>query len=415
MSAVDNKDASRRGSTTDLSGSRPRRFMNGWSKQQEQLMAKWADVATCYRWLHDRADKKYSRLSMSINIPVIILSTLTGAANFAVGSFIPPEDVTMKNYVSAGLGGLSIVAGIITTLGNFFQYAQKSEANRVAGIAWGKFQRLVSVELAISPDDRLDAMDFLKICRQDLDRLIEQSPPISEDIIKMFEKEFHSVPNLKVPDICHGIEHTHVYNSNDMRLGKIAADAAMHIRYKKNMLAQSVLPDIDKKIEHELSTRIEKRIKELISSSNTAKTESAVDVSSIVTNLETDWRQLLVMRKKILVPPPYNVHTEEPPPPPLPETKPDEIRLNIVGTDRPGSHTQTPVNTSGDDNLSTTTSATTPSARRRPPPPPLFVFPVPPSHSAKVSVSSSRSSVNIEQEDAERKTAEIPLEETVNP
>ncbi len=389
--------------------------MNGWSKQQEQLMAKWADVATCYRWLHDRAEKKYSRLSMCINIPVIILSTLTGAANFAVGSFIPPEDVTMKNYVSAGLGGLSIVAGIVTTLGNFFQYAQKSEANRVAGIAWGKFQRLVSVELAISPDDRLDAMDFLKICRQDLDRLIEQSPPISEDVIKMFEKEFHSVPNLKVPDICHGIEHTQVYNSNDVRLGKIAADAAMHIRYKKNMLAQSVLPDIDKKIEHELNTRIEQRIKEVMISSNPAKTETVPDVSSIVTNLETDWRQLLVTRKKILVPPPYNVHTIESPPPPLPETKPDEIRINIVGTDGPGSHTQTPVNTSGDDNLSTTTSATTPSARRRPPPPPLFVFPVPPPHSAKVSVASSRSSVIIEQEDAERKTAEIPLEETVNP
>ena len=110
MSAVDNKDANRRDSMIDLSGSRPKRFMNGWSKQQEQLMAKWADVATCYRWLHDRAEKKYSRLSMCINIPVIILSTLTGAANFAVGSFIPPEDITMKNYVSAGLGGLSIVA-----------------------------------------------------------------------------------------------------------------------------------------------------------------------------------------------------------------------------------------------------------------------------------------------------------------
>jgi hypothetical protein len=40
---------------------------------------------------------------------------------------------------------------------------------------------------------------------------------------------------------------------------------------------------------------------------------------------------------------------------------------------------------------------------------------VPPPHSAKVSVASSRSSVIIEQEDAERKTAEIPLEETVNP
>lgn len=415
MSAVDNKDASRRDSMIDLSGSRPKRFMNGWSKQQEQLMAKWADVATCYRWLHDRAEKKYSRLSMCINIPVIILSTLTGAANFAVGSFIPPEDITMKNYVSAGLGGLSIVAGIVTTLGNFFQYAQKSEANRVAGIAWGKFQRLVSVELAISPDDRLDAMDFLKICRQDLDRLIEQSPPISEDIIRMFEKEFHSVPNLKVPDICHGIEHTHVYNSNDVRLGKIAADAALHIRYKKNMLATSVLPELDKKIEHELNTRIEQRIRDVLAPSKDKNKEVVPDVTSVVTNLETDWRQLLLARKKILTPPSYNVHTEEKPLAPLPETRPDEVRVNIVGTDGPGSHAQTPVNTSGDDNVSTTTSATTPSARRRPPPPPLFVFPVPPSHSANVSVSSSRSSVRIEQEDAERKTAEIPLEETVTP
>ena len=77
-----------------------KRFLNGWTKEQEHLMAQWADVASCYRWLHDRAEKKYTRLSMLISIPVIVLSTLTGAANFAVGSFIPPDDTSMKNYVS---------------------------------------------------------------------------------------------------------------------------------------------------------------------------------------------------------------------------------------------------------------------------------------------------------------------------
>ena len=33
---------------------KPKRFMNGWSKEQERLMAEWSDIASCYRWLHDQ-------------------------------------------------------------------------------------------------------------------------------------------------------------------------------------------------------------------------------------------------------------------------------------------------------------------------------------------------------------------------
>ena len=359
-------------------------------------MAKWADVASCYRWLHDRAEKKYSRLSMCINIPVIILSTITGAANFAVGSFIPPDNITLKNYVSAGLGALSIGAGIVTTLGNFFQYAQKSEANRVAGIAWGKFQRLVSVELDINPDDRIDAMDFLKICRQDLDRIIEQSPPISDDVIKMFEKEFHSIPNLKVPDICHGIEHTQVFNSNETRLGKIAADAALHLRYKKNMLATSVLPNIEKKIDEEINTRIEQRIKEILANPSPVEKEAIPDVTSIVTNLETDWRRLLVTRKNVLTAP----TTKRPPPSPPVE---EEVHLNIVGTDGPN---PTPTHSVGGTSENSRPTHTLP------------VFPLPPPFipgSRAQSVSSTVSANNvaidgINHEDLERRTTDISLD-----
>ena len=324
-------ESSRRGSVSDVSGGKVKRFLNGWTKEQEHLMAQWADVASCYRWLHDRAEKKYTRLSMLISIPVIVLSTLTGAANFAVGSFIPPDDTSMKNYVSAGLGGVSIAAGILTTLGNFFQYAQKSESNRVAGIAWGKFQRLVAVELAINPNDRLDAMDFLKICRQDLDRLIEQSPPISDDVIKMFEEEFKEVPNLKMPDICHGIAHTQVFNSSKTRLAQIAADATLHLRYKKNIRATSVLPNIDKKIEDELAGRIEARIRELLPQTP----EKTVETVSRTVGIERNWRRLLSSKRDILEPAqPSDTRIV------LKETRPDDIRINIVGTD--GSLPKTP-------------------------------------------------------------------------
>ena len=90
-------------SASDVSGNPIRKFNNGWTKQQEQLMAEWADKSGCYRWLHDRCEKKYSYLNMSITIPVIILSTLTGTANFALDGFISPNDQDAKKYAQAGI------------------------------------------------------------------------------------------------------------------------------------------------------------------------------------------------------------------------------------------------------------------------------------------------------------------------
>jgi hypothetical protein len=319
-------DSRRNSGTADVSGNKPKKFLNGWTKEQETLMAEWSDVASCYRWLHDRAEKKYYGHNLSITIPVIILSTLTGAANFAVGSFIPEGQTAIKGYVSAGLGGISIFAGILTTLGNFFQYAQKSESNRVASISWGKFQRLIAVELAINPIDRIDAMDFLKICRQDLDRLIEQAPQIPDDIIAAFEREFKQIPNLKFPDICHGIEHTRVFNSSKARLAQVAADAVVHLRYKKNILAKAVMPEIDKQIERELNTRIEKRIKELLP--GTPEPEDERDLTGLVVSMETDWRRLLVNRRQLLQMPLRDLSGG-----PLPEVRAEDVRINIVGQD----------------------------------------------------------------------------------
>lgn len=264
-------------------------------------MAEWADIAGCYRWLNDRAEKIYSGNNMLITIPVIILSTLTGTANFAIDSFIPANDADTKRYVQAGIGGISIFAGILTTLGNFFRYAQKSEAHKVASISWGKFQRQLAVELALNPMERIEAMDFLKICRQDLDRLIEQSPPVPDKVIEEFETEFKDVPNLVMPDICHGIRHTRVYDSSKARLSKITADAALHLKYRKQVLKDTILPDIDRKIQSELEGRIEQRIKALIPPPPKPAGEG-IELSTIAAGLEHDWRNLLIGRKHLLSP-----------------------------------------------------------------------------------------------------------------
>jgi hypothetical protein len=190
----------------DISGNRIR---HPWTREQEELMAGWADIAACYRWMHDRYEKLMSANNLYITIPVIVLSTVSGSANFMMNGLLG-NDMSQK-YVQIGIGVLSMFTGILTTMGNFFRFAQNSESNRVASISWGKLQRQIAVELALHPKERIDSRDFLKITRAELDRLIEQSPPIPDRIIAEFEREFVDSKDLKKPDIAHGIEHTHIF------------------------------------------------------------------------------------------------------------------------------------------------------------------------------------------------------------
>lgn len=242
----------------DLSGNKLAKFNNGWTKEQEELMAGWADIGACYRWMHDKYEKKASSSNMWITVPVIILSTLTGSASFIMNSVLG-DNMTAQKYAQIGIGGVSIFTGILTTLGNFFRYAQSSEANRVASLSWGKFQRQIAIELALHPNDRLDSMDFLKICRAELDRLIEQSPPIPDEIIEAFEKEFCDNPRLKKPDIAHGIDHTNIFKDTNSNLKKLIVDATVMLKQKKKVWHEAMMPDVNK----HLDTRIERELSDL--------------------------------------------------------------------------------------------------------------------------------------------------------
>ncbi len=62
-----------------------------WTDECEALLAEWSEKASCYRWLHGRSEKNYRIWYYCFSIPVIVLSTLTGAANVGMDSFVPAE------------------------------------------------------------------------------------------------------------------------------------------------------------------------------------------------------------------------------------------------------------------------------------------------------------------------------------
>ena len=183
---------------------------NIWNKECEELLAEWSEKASCYRWLHGRCEKRYRKWYYSFSIPVIILSTLTGAANVGMDSFVPDGS---KSIASAIVGGVNIFAGIISTLQNFLKVAEYMEGHRIAGVSWGKLQRNIAIELALDPCRRVLQGDFLKLARSEYDRLIEAGPIISDGVIYEFNKKFKNY-EVSVPSICNGLDKCNVYKKD---------------------------------------------------------------------------------------------------------------------------------------------------------------------------------------------------------
>jgi hypothetical protein len=274
-------------------GAPKKKFLNGWTKELEQLMADWADKAACYRWMHEKTSLLYSGRDRLFNIPVIILSGLTAGANFALNS-ITGDDKDMQKWAQLGLGGASLITGIIQTFMNFYGYAKGSEAHRVSGISWGKFSRLLCIEMNLHPDERMDALNFLKMFRVELDRLIEQSPPIPQNIIDEFNAMFKNA-NVVKPEITGILEHTKVYRDDGSRLKRLAAEATIALSYKKGILKQLVIDDIEGKMRKtatEAATETAKQIAKEIIDSHKAVLSPALTKIAMKNNMaETDLKQ----------------------------------------------------------------------------------------------------------------------------
>ena len=159
--------------------------MKPWHAQEEVVLKRWAEVSACYRWMHDKAYRVYKTRSIGFALPVIVMSTITGTANFAQKSF--PEN----SFVPMGIGTMNLVSAIITTVSQFLKINELMEGFRVGGIAFGKLNRAIVTELSLPLADRsTSGVEFVKACRADIDRLIEQSPPIPRRVIARFERTF---------------------------------------------------------------------------------------------------------------------------------------------------------------------------------------------------------------------------------
>lgn len=205
-----------------------------WSTEHEEILIEWADKAMCYRWMHSKSYDLFATLNALYTIPVIIIQTLAGTANFAQQR-VPVQYQALFMMV---VGGFNILGGIITTIQQFLKITQLCEAHRVSSISWDKFYRNVKIEIAKHPLERIDAKQMLKMCKEEFDRLMETSPPIPDKIIKTFTRKLGKMEdydNIVKPEICDSLIPTSTYRNpwaNDENQNK-ALDENIKVQMNK--------------------------------------------------------------------------------------------------------------------------------------------------------------------------------------
>ena len=167
-----------------------------WNEDDDKILKEWIDKSACLKILHEMSYKKYKQAYFRQMIPVIIISTLTGAANFSIERLSQDQ----QKIASLVIGGFNILTGIISTISQFLKTSELKEGHNIATKSWDKFNRNIKIELQRNPSERGNKKELFTYSIKEFDRLIEISPDIPTAVIIEFRKQYKNIHDLIKPD-----------------------------------------------------------------------------------------------------------------------------------------------------------------------------------------------------------------------
>lgn len=176
-----------------------------WNPSIESVLKAIGEEAQVYAYLHKSAQKIRTERHNRINLPVIFLSTLSGAASLSDSLFLGFQ------YAPVIIGMVSIFTAILQTLNSFFGYARLAESHRISALHYEIQYNDIQIELALKPAERMNAADMLKAVRTASRRLLETSPLIPQSSIRAFKSKFGKHPSINTPTIANGLKEIKVY------------------------------------------------------------------------------------------------------------------------------------------------------------------------------------------------------------
>jgi hypothetical protein len=178
-----------------------------WNDNLEKYFADTGEKANCLSWVHKRAEEIYSHRRTLVDIPVIVLSSVTGFLSASSTNLFAGEE----KLSSIALGIASLIVSVINTIGTYFAWAKRAEAHRLSAIQYARLYRFLAIELNLPREERMTPTDLLKYTKDAYDRLQEISPLIPPELVVEFKKKFGKNAQLSKPEELNGLDKITVY------------------------------------------------------------------------------------------------------------------------------------------------------------------------------------------------------------
>lgn len=173
-----------------------------WHSALESLLCEEAEKCSGLAWLHAHSELYYSKQNNRLQIPMIVLSTIVGAASVGSGSLFPGN----AGIASVSLGAISIVVSILGLLNTHYAFGKRSEGHKLGAVQYAQIHRMIHIEMALPRTQRMPPKQILRYIKDDLKRLMETLPRVPENIVELYKKDV--IPKSKDvshPDITNGI------------------------------------------------------------------------------------------------------------------------------------------------------------------------------------------------------------------
>lgn len=198
-----------------------------WHESNEVFFKQLGDESQLQAICHMNSHEYYSTRSRHYQLPIIILSVICGSGNFVSTSFPDNQDT-----IILGVGVLSIITSIISSVAQYLKLAEKSEAHRIASVSWEKFYNNIRFQLSKRREDREDIKNYILSTTSEYQRLQEISPLLPNEIVNKFRSKARKVvSHMNVPVALRDIKPTSWWNDDKNNL--ITIEPEVHVANAK--------------------------------------------------------------------------------------------------------------------------------------------------------------------------------------
>ncbi len=180
-----------------------------WNPGLEEVLRKEGEEGANFFWLHNRASVLATWNNDVINIPSIILQTVTGFLS-ATGGLVPP----------LVLGSISVFTGVLSTLLSYYKFSARGEAHRMCAQLYLKIYKKIEIELSLPQEQRMAPEKLLEEIREKMARVGEVAPDIPEAVLREYKIKFKD-GETKKPIIANGIDKIVVFKPDVVPQGPV--------------------------------------------------------------------------------------------------------------------------------------------------------------------------------------------------